>query len=227
MTRTRTWIAGTAVLAVLIAIAGWLLLIGPQHSEAAELREATRGQRSTNAALQVRLDELVAKSADLPALQARLGAARSRLPGQADLPELIRSLTAGAGDAGLKLTGIVPSAPELVTAAGVGAPSTVASSAAATDEKLYAINLSLTLTGRYAGVSAFVNQLEELTRAYQVTGFTIGEDDGAAPGSVELSLQGRVFVLSSVTPEVLVPVAADTAVSSAPTDSAPPAPATP
>ena len=66
MTRTAKWTAGTAVLAIVMSLAGWLLLISPQRSEAAELREAAASQRSINASLQVRLDELVAKSATYP-----------------------------------------------------------------------------------------------------------------------------------------------------------------
>jgi type IV pilus assembly protein PilO len=227
MTRTRTWIAGTAVLAVLILLAGWLLLINPQRSEAAELREAAAAARTTNATLQVRLDELVAKSAGLPALQARVAAVRSRLPSQTELPELIRSLTNGASGAGLNLTGIVPSTPTLVTAAAAGDPATGGAAAApsATGDQLYAINVALTLTGSYAGVSSFVNQLEELTRAFQVTGFTIAQNtgEGSARGSVQLSLQGRVFVLSSIAPEVPAPAAVEPAPSQAPTPA--PAPA--
>jgi len=237
-TRTGTWIAGTAVLAVLIVIAGWLLLVTPQRSEAAELREAAVMQRTTNVTLQVRLDELVAKSADLPALQARLSAVRSRLPEQAELPELIRLLTTSASSAGLNLTGIVPSVPQLISAADpaaaptsdgldAGTPAPVTDPTVASGEQLYAIEVSMTLTGRYAGVSSYVNALEELTRSFQVTGFTLGEDttDGVPKGSVQLSVQGRVFVLSSGTPEVAAPVPGEPVPSPVPTDIQPTAPA--
>ena len=70
----------------------------------------------------------MAKSADLPALQARLQSVRSRLPSQAELPELIRSLTRAASGAGMNLTGIVPAAPQLVAAA-VGTPQAAAGGA--------------------------------------------------------------------------------------------------
>ena len=81
----------------------------------------------------------------------------------------------------------------------------------------------MTLTGRYAGVSSYINQLEELTRSFQVTGFTLGEDasEGAPAGSVQLSVQGRVFVLSSLTPDVSAPEAIDPAATPAPTGTAP------
>lgn len=227
MTRTRKWIAGTAVLALLIMTGGWLLLIAPQRAEAAELRDAAASQRSANATMQVSLDELVAKAADLPALQARLDAVRARLPSEAQLPDLIRSLTDGAGGAGMVLTGIVPSTPQLVTAAGVQVAPDPAAPAALAGEQLYAINVSMTLTGAYAGVSSYINQLEELTRVFQVTGFTLGQDtgDGAVPGSILLSVQGRAFVLSSLTPDVSVPVTVDPIPGAAPADTVPTAPA--
>ena len=224
MTRTRQWIAGTAALVIFMAIAGWLLLISPQRSEAAELHDAATAQRGTNTTLQVRLDELVAKSADLPALQARLTAVRARLPAQAQLPEMIRSVTEAATGAGMHLTGIVPSAPVLVTAGGVDA---AADPAALSGEQLYAVNVSMTLTGGYAGVSSYINQLEELTRAFQVTGFTLEEDkkSGAATGSVVLSVQGQVFVLSALTPDVSAPETTGPAVIPAPSGPAPSGPA--
>jgi type IV pilus assembly protein PilO len=218
---------------ILMSIAGWLLLIGPQRSEAAELRDAAAEQHSTNATLQLRLDELVAKSADLPALQARLAAVRSRLPAQAQLPELIRTLTSSASSAGLNLTSFAPSTLELLTAVpnapAIGAPAVVPEPAAVGAEQLYAINVAMTLTGSYAGVSSYVNQLEELTRAFQVTSFTLAEDtsDGARKGSILLTVQGRVFVLSPSAPDVSTPTTVDPAgtpqpVVGAPTDATPP-----
>ena len=84
MTRTAEMDRRNGLLAIVMLAAGWLLLISPQRSEAAELRAAAASQRSINASLQVRLDELVAKSADLPALQDRLQAVRSRLPSEAE-----------------------------------------------------------------------------------------------------------------------------------------------
>ena len=98
---------------------------------------------------------------------------------------------------------------------------------AATGDQLYAVPVTVTLAGRYAGVSAFVNGLEEMTRSFQVTGFTLGADS-AAPGTlgaVALTVQGRVFVLSSVTPDVSMPTTPDPLPTASPTPAAPtPAP---
>lgn len=71
MTPIRKWALGIAVLTVLMVIAGWLLLISPKRSAAAELRAAAATQRGTNATLQLRLEELTAKAANRPNLEAR------------------------------------------------------------------------------------------------------------------------------------------------------------
>ena len=78
-------------------------------------------------------------------------------------------------------------------------------------------------------MSSYINQLEELTRAFQVTGFTLGENtsDGAPAGSVLLSVEGRVFVLSSLTPDVSAPEVIDPAVTPAPTPTPAPTSTTP
>ena len=202
MTLTRKWALGTALLTVLILVAGWMLLIAPKRAEAAELRDAAAAQRSTNAASQIRLEELEAKALNLPAIRARLAAVRSRLPADAALPDLVRSLQDAAQDSGLDLRGVVPSVPELMTAAPTDPAAPVANS-----EQLYAIPVTVTLGGRYSGVSAFVNALEEMTRSFQVTGFTLGADgaQGGSSGAVALTVQGRVYVLSSTTPDVTMP----------------------
>ncbi len=46
MTKSRTWTVGTAVLVVLILLAGWFLLVTPKRSHAADLQaQAARRQR--------------------------------------------------------------------------------------------------------------------------------------------------------------------------------------
>lgn len=233
MTRTRRWAAGTAVVALLVVVAAWFLLITPKHSEAAELRAATLAQEGTNDQLRARLEELKAKSADLPALEARLAAVQTKLPEGAELPSLVRALTAEATAAGLDLQGITPSTPELVSgplgdvtlpaepATSEGAQDTPAPPEAspASGEQLYAVPLTVNLAGRYSNVSTFVNGLEELSRSFLVTGFTLSENtvEGEAKGGTLLSLTGRVFVLTSTAPEVVaLPAPVDPATAKSP-----------
>lgn len=215
MTRTRTYAAGTAFVVVVVLLAGWFLLVAPKRAEAAELRAATVAQDETNDQLRGRLEELKAKSADLPALEARLAAVRKRLPQASELPTLLRQLSTQAKAAGVDLTSLSPSQPELVSEPAPAPVATAESTEGGDDaaapapapagpsEQLYAIAVNLEVTGRFANVTTFINGLEELPRSFLVTNFSLepGEDE-KVKNSLALSLTGKVFVLSTKTPEV-------------------------
>ena len=71
MTKSRTWSAGAAVLAALLIVAAWFVLISPQRSEAADLRDQASQQQQLNEQIKLKTAQLKAQFASLPARQAR------------------------------------------------------------------------------------------------------------------------------------------------------------
>ena len=108
MSSTRTWIAGTVVLSLVLVAAGWFLLISPKRAEAAELRGETVTAQGRNLQLEARIAELKAQFAELPQRKAELAAVRTAMPQEAELATLTRDLQRLAAESGVTLMTIAP-----------------------------------------------------------------------------------------------------------------------
>jgi type IV pilus assembly protein PilO len=215
MNDTRKWslVAVVAVLGILAA--GWFLLVAPKRTEAADLKTKAAAQEESNSGLEAQLSQLKAQQADLPKQQARLAVIRRHLPDNPALPQLIRSLTTAARQAGVTLDSLSPATPApVVVTVPLAAPapaSTTSTDSSSTDSSgtapapvaaappapsLYQIPLTLNVTGSYFEMEQFVGKLEGLKRSLLVTGFTItpGNTAGATTGDLSVALQGRVFI---------------------------------
>lgn len=208
MTRTRQWTVGTALLVVLMLVAGWFLLISPKRSEAADLQAQTTAQMAQNASLQNQIAVLQSQAKNLPAQQAELAAIRQHLPDNPALPGLVRSLTDAATKSGVTLVSLAPSTPTAAPAAktttpsGTTAPATgtgqsaAAAAAAAAGATLTMVPIAVTVTGSYYDTELFLNKVEGLTRSFLVTGFTVAPAESqasSATGDLTTVIQGRVF----------------------------------
>ncbi|MEJ5915746.1 hypothetical protein [Pseudokineococcus sp. 1T1Z-3] len=108
LTRTTAWVGGAALLALVLAAATWLLLVSPRLDEAASLREQTASTATSNAALQTQVRQLELQLGDVPTTRAEVAALRQQVPPEADLPGLLRQMSALAERAGAQLTGVTP-----------------------------------------------------------------------------------------------------------------------
>src|SRR6478609_7454308 len=100
MTNTRPWILGAAALSVLLAVAGWFLLISPERSKAADLQSQRVTQQQRNDQLRLDIAQLKAAYKTLPAKQAELAVIQRQLPNNPALPTLVRSLSSIAAESG-------------------------------------------------------------------------------------------------------------------------------
>jgi type IV pilus assembly protein PilO len=224
MTVTRKWSLLALLLVVAIFAAGWFLLISPKRGEAAELRGRTASQDEANSRLEQKIQVLMAQQEDLPRKRAQLAVIRTRIPDNPALPTLVRELTAASQKVGAS---IVTLAPALPVAAAPAAQAPVATTdgttgtapAAPAAAALYQVPLTVDVSGSYFELEQFVNKLEGLKRAFLVTGFTLGADEGeeAVPGELKLSLQGRVFLSPEAATTVAAPATGTTATSTTPT----------
>jgi Tfp pilus assembly protein PilO len=202
MTRTRQWTMGTALVVVLILLAGWFLLVSPKRASADELRASTATQETTNQTLTAQIAALKLQKAGVPAQEAKLAAIRQQIPDNPSLPALINSLSALAKKSGVTLQLVAPAAPTLNTSPLVtptGPPAT------GVVPQLQTIALTINFLGTYANVELFLNRLENLKRSFLLTGLqltpgtatTNGTSSSGSP-SLAVILQARVFNVSTV-----------------------------
>jgi Tfp pilus assembly protein PilO len=184
LTSARTWYVGAAVLAVLVLIAGWFLAVSPAKSTAADLTEQAAQLESQNALTRTQIAQLQAQTKDLPAQEQRIAAIRQQIPVGPELPGLVRQLDDRADTAGVVLTGVTPSAPEA-------------------DVTLTSIPLVITVTGEFANIRAYMNQLETMPRAYFISDLSMQLDDSnttATTTALEATITGDVYTAATAAP---------------------------
>jgi type IV pilus assembly protein PilO len=188
MDKMKQWVALTVVGVIAVLAAGWFLLVSPKRSEAADVRVKVAAEQSKDSQLQTQLAMLKTLAKNLPQQQAKLAAVAAKIPDNPALPALIRGLSAAADSAGVELTSLAPGTPAPVAPAtpAASAPTVpgkpaapAAGSAAAAGTAvagtLQAIPLTVNVVGSYFQVEQFFDQVESLTRAFKVTGFTLGQ----------------------------------------------------
>jgi Tfp pilus assembly protein PilO len=210
----KTWVAGAAALAVLLALAAWFLLIGPERAQAQELRQQRLDTEATNSVLAARVEQLRQQFAELPERQEELVTIGRALPAEVALAALTRDLDRLAGDSGATLMSIapgtpVPAAPPVpVAPIDPAAPADPAAAAVPAPVAVTTVPISLTLVGGYTEAEVFLRVLQtELGRDFLVTGLSLTAEapsagGGGKPatlnGDVTLTVSGSVFVLPGV-----------------------------
>ncbi len=212
MSRTRTWTLATAVVAILVLVAGWFLLIAPTRANAADIQAQTVDQEAANIQLASKIEQLKVQAQDIPAMEAEIAKFRQLIPAQPALPSYIRSLTDISKAASVTLVSVEPQTPatvtepEVVTSAPTGPVDSTtgeattdtsgsAPVAGTTGPSVQYVQAQVTIQGGYFNTEQFLAKLEKLKRAFLVTGFDISADSSpeAASGDVVTNLQVRIF----------------------------------
>ena len=94
MNKSRLWLAGGTLAALLALVLGWLFVVSPQRAKAADLNSQADQIVSANASLVTQIAELKREFANLPATQAQLAQYSQRIPATADLSAFLRQLSA-------------------------------------------------------------------------------------------------------------------------------------
>jgi hypothetical protein len=210
MSNTRPWILGAAALSVLLAVAGWFLLISPERSKAADLKAQRATQIQKNQQLQLDIAQLKAEFTTLPAKQAELAKIKQQLPNNPALPSLVRSLTTIANQSGAGLTSVSPGAPAAVSATN-STTATGATTSAPAPAGLVAIPVTIVVDGTYAQNELFLQKLQNaVTRAFLVQHLSIAVLDAPSLSNstpvlpsgnlLRSTISGEIFVLQNVAP---------------------------
>lgn len=204
MTRLQQRWAITAVVVVLVMLAGWFFLISPQRSHIAELRGQATAAQQANASLRAAVAELASREKLLAVKKRQLASISARLPGTLDLPGLITALTQAAKTADVQLLSIAPGAATAVTpstapavpgatptpsasaspSTPVVAPGAAPGLAGATSTgtgglTLTAVPVTLLTGGGFFQNEQFLSALEDLPRSFLVTGVSIAASSTA------------------------------------------------
>ncbi len=188
MTRTRKWSLLSALLAVVVLLAGWFLLVSPKRATAADLRTQATAQESANDTLKAKIAQLQAQQKELPQQKAIIADIQQRIPQNPDLPALIRSLSTMATQTGVDLHTVTPVSP---TASAAQPPE---NAVGADGQTLQVINVTMEVDGTYYNIERFFNKMESLKRSLLINGVTLNVNSGSGTtgGSSVVAAQAGV-----------------------------------
>jgi hypothetical protein len=210
----KMWIAGGAVSALALAGALWTFVVSPQMDDVTSLHSQTADAQTQNVALQANVSKLREQYTHISVVKHELDGAQAQLPSTSGLSELTAQLTAQAAAHHVSITQLTAAAPALVAppsstntaAAPSPASSTAAAPAAAGASanpagQLYAIQISVAVTGSQADELAFAKDVQQKgPRSALIGSVVVQNGDGAgasgATGSKgsQLTLQMNVYV---------------------------------
>lgn len=221
MTQSRKWMIGTAIACVVILAASWFLLAKPQRSKVASLKEQTAAQQSANSLLLTQISALQAEQKELPQQQLILQKFSTEVPESPAEPTLIRQLSSAANGSGVDLSTITPGTIATLTApTATGAQSLgAATTSTAAPAELFAMPVTLVISGTYSNIESFFNSLERLPRAMLVSAFSMSPSATAGTGANELSatLTASVFYAPGTSPPAVITPTTAPSVTTSPT----------
>lgn len=223
--KARTWVVGTVLVAVLMAIAGWFLLISPTLESASEIRDQVEQTDQQNDLLKLQTAKLKADYENLPALQAELAAAQQQIPSTEAIQTFLREVDSLATAHAVQVVSVTPSSAVAYASAATASTQTDSSSgstATATESAdasttssssttttstapsgLLQVPVSVAVKGSWSDTTAFLAELQATgprllsVDSVQTTAAS-GEDSS---GLQTLTVSGSVYVLPDSTTE--------------------------
>jgi len=180
--KDRLWIVGGCLVAVVLAVAGWFLLIGPQRSITGERDTQAADARAEIPVLKKKLADLKKDNEKLEQYKLDLEKNKAALPESASIPEYLRLMQSLGAQAGVDVDTVTIGTPTLVTKpAGV-----------------YQIPVTLLVSGRTLSIEVFLGALQQVQpRAVLLTNVDVVpvESEGhLAIGDATATLTAQVFV---------------------------------
>ncbi|NIZ89853.1 type 4a pilus biogenesis protein PilO [Kineococcus rubinsiae] len=187
MRKSTLWTLATALIALLVLAGGWLLVLGPQRAEAADLATQRNFVAEQNERLALNQAQLQAQLEELPAQKAQLAAILASLPDDSRLPQLLRQLESSAENTGVRLTSVAPGTAAAYDA--TGAPGVVS------------VPVVVSVDGTLAEVELYLKQLQaDSTRYFLIESVALSAGTGGVSGTssgISTVITGKVFVLSA------------------------------
>jgi Tfp pilus assembly protein PilO len=211
ISRSRlTIVVGTIALLVLATVA-WFIVLSPRLSQAAELSSRADNLAAQNLTLSSQYNRTLDLAHKAPSAAREAQALFSRMPQQADLPEVIEQINAAAAQAGIApadIQEITTAVPQAVAPANASvAASSTAASPAASGVKIATMAINIRAQGPADQMLAFVDNLAAIDRALLITGTQlVTVADSNQKGESALNFDGTMFVLQSRLPDLVATV---------------------
>jgi Tfp pilus assembly protein PilO len=162
-------IAGMA--SILVAVLAMFFLVLPKMHAVTEAQKSLDDARAQQSTLQSQLDVLKADQQQAPTYRRQLRKVQNQLPPTAELPSLILLLRNAADQSGVDLTAVTPGTPTFNTLG------------------YSVIGTSVSVTGTYFALDAFLFKLETFPRAAKVTSVTMSPTSSDTGSTGQISMQ--------------------------------------
>lgn len=208
-----------SVLLVVLALLSWFLVLSPRMGQAAEINAQTETVQAQTDRLNAEFAKLSALQRDLPELIAEFDAVKATFPTTAELPSLLDQIRAAAAQTGVSVQALETSPPELVAPVAAEGAAPAAEGEAAADApadgsvgvpaagvangNLATMPMTVTVTGSYDQLKAFLTASELLPRAWLID--SVQAQGGQEGDLLTLTASGSMFVLD--TTGIAVPAA--------------------
>jgi type IV pilus assembly protein PilO len=192
----RSWAIGTAVVCLLVLVAGWMLLIQPKRAEAADTRADASSQKLQNDTLAGQVAVLQKQFGQIDAYKSQLKTERAHVPTDAEIAAFLTEIDRIATAAKVTVVSVAPGQGSVMVAPKPAAPKPTASASASATaspsatpkakaaaaaakaatvipDGMVEIPVLIDVVGTDDANTAFVNQLQTgTTRFALVTGIT-------------------------------------------------------
>lgn len=226
MTSTpRFWLVGGIVASLLLAALGWTMVISPRMEAVAQTRTEAEDLTSQTDMVLAQVKQLQAQAEELPEQIKALQRIQRRIPSSVDVPVLLRDIQRAAKAHDVTIDTLTPGRITVFTVAEepeTSSSGSTSSDPAATPDQnapapqptptelgqgnlpdgvgLSYVPISITANGEFTDVQAFTAEIEELQRAYLVTGVQLAREQTAEQtkraNTLAVTLETRVFLAS-------------------------------
>jgi Tfp pilus assembly protein PilO len=207
--RRNSVLLGVGSVIVVAAIA-WLIILSPRFAQSTDLLAQAESVEVVNVSQQRRLTELTKMAQDAPTAAERVQGLLSRMPQEAQLPEIFTQITEAAQSAGIpaeKISAITQAVPVPLddpTVSATGAVADAQESALRANIRVAKLDVTVSVTGSLAQVQDFVNNIEGLNRDFLLTGLTVANQSGGDAGADRVAtLTTTTFILQSKLPDLV------------------------
>ncbi len=216
--KAKSWITGTAVIAIALLVGAWFLLIAPVREATAETTAEAVSQDDRNAREKKQIEALAAQFADIETYRAQLADLRQQIPTSPRQGEFQSQIAAIAVTHSVTIASLTITPSTEVVVAGPATASAQDAEESAGDEAapapapanlfagFYQMPITIEVVGTYQNVLSFMGELQTINpRAFLITGLAgTGQKqaDGSgglpptAPGDLNLVISGQMYVLA-------------------------------
>jgi hypothetical protein len=152
-----------AILLIVVALGGYLLLVSPQHTKAQSLQAQITTARGDLDQAEAMVQSGSAAQAQYKAYAKQLKSISIAVPGDEQIPELINELQSASSKSKVGFQTVSISTTASATTA--GAATTTATAAATTTTSFPSQDLNLSFTGSYFSVANLLGRLDGFVRA--------------------------------------------------------------